>query len=117
MAAPENGFTYGYIPTTQPCFSQRYASRNVVPTSASDARGAALRLVQEVGRGAEGTAHRAVVERDEAHRADFGESRLARRLARQRPHTAGPLEPLPVGGVGHALVGRVEDGVAQLGAG
>ena len=82
-----------------------------------DARDAALRLVQEVGGGAEGTAHRAVVERDEAHRADLGETRLARRLARQRPHPAGFLEPLPVGGVGHPLVGRVEDGVAQLGAG
>src|SRR5438067_692576 len=32
MAAPENGITYGYIPTSHPCFSQRYASRNVATT-------------------------------------------------------------------------------------
>ena len=62
-----------------------------------DGGDAALRLVQKVGRRAERAAHRAVVERDQPHRADLGEMRLARRLARQRADPVGALEALPVG--------------------
>ncbi len=79
-----------------------------------DRRDAALCLVQEVGRGAECAGHRTVVERDEPHRADLREVRLARRLARKRPDAIRLLEPLPVGRVRHLLVGGAEDRVAQL---
>ena len=81
---------------------------------ARDRGDTALRLVQKIGRRAEGAAHRAIVERDQPHRANLREVRLARRLARQRPDAIGGLETLPVGRIRHLLVGSAEDRVAQL---
>ena len=75
---------------------------------------AALRLVQEIRRRAERAAHRAVVERDQAHRADLGETGFARRLGRQGADAIGRLETIPVRLVRHAFVRRGEDRVAQL---
>ena len=75
---------------------------------------AALRLVQEVRGRAERAAHRAVVERNQAHRADLGEARLARGLRGQGADSIGRFEPLPVRLVRHLLVRRAEDRVAQL---
>ena len=79
-----------------------------------DRRDAALRLVQEIGGGAERAAHRAIVERDQAHRADLGKLRFARRLGRQGADAIRGFEPLPVRLVRHVFVGRAEDRVAQL---
>ena len=89
----------------------------LVGLQARDGGDAALRLVQEVGRRAERAAHRTVVERDQPHRADLGQVRLARRLARQRTDAIGRLEALPVGRIRHLVVGGAEDRVAQLIAG
>ena len=70
--------------------------------------------MQEVGGGAERAAHRAIIERDQAHRADFGQVRLARRLARQCSDAIRRLEALPIGRIRHLLVGSAVNRIAQL---
>ena len=74
----------------------------------------ALRLVQEIGGRAKRAAHRAIVERDQPHRADFRQVRLARRLARQRSDAVGRFQTLPIGRIRHLLVGCAVDRIAQL---
>ncbi len=75
---------------------------------------AALGLMQEIGGRAKGAAHRTVIERDEAHRADLGKRSFARCLGRQGSHSIRCLETIPIGLVRHALVRRSENRGAQL---
>ena len=82
---------------------------------ARDAGDAALRGVQEVRRRAERARHRAIVQRDQAHRADLRQPRLSLGLERQAVDAIRVLEALPVRLVRHLLVGRQRDRVAQLG--
>ena len=79
-----------------------------------NARDTSLGLVQEVRGRAESATHGAVVERDQAHRADLGKSRLASRLGRQGADAVRVFEPVPVAAVRHLFIGRAEDRVAQL---
>ena len=79
-----------------------------------DRRDAGLRLVQEVGRGTERAPHRAVVERDQTNRPDFGKLRLARGLRRQRADTVRGLQPFPVRRVRHLFIRSAVDRVAQF---
>ena len=80
-----------------------------------DGGDAPLRLVQEIRGRAESATHRAIIESDQAHRADLGEVGLARRLAGESPDAVRVLEPLPVRLVWHPFVRGAEDRVAQLG--
>src|SRR6266404_5490789 len=73
-----------------------------------------LRLVQEVGGGTECAAHRAIIERDQPHRANFSKMRFARGLARQRPNAIRRLQALPVGRIRHLVVGCAVDRIAKL---
>src|SRR5439155_121145 len=79
-----------------------------------NARDTSLGLVQEVRGRAESATHGAVVERDQAHRADLGKSRLASRLRRQGADAVRLFEPVPVAAVRHLFIGRAEDRVPQL---
>ena len=67
----------------------------LVGLQARDGRDTALRRVQKIGRRAERTAHRAVVERDQPYRADLRKVRLACGLAGQalRPDTRFRVAP------------------------
>src|SRR6267378_8236004 len=98
---------------TDDALNHLYAFFRIEPRNARDA---SLGLVQEVRGRAESATHGAVVERDQAHRADLSKARLTGRLHRQGADAVRLFEPLPVQAVRHLFIGRAEDRVAQLGA-
>src|SRR5258706_15138271 len=79
-----------------------------------NARHTSLGFVQEVCGGAEGATHRAVVQRDQAYRADLSESGLAGSLRRQGADAIRLFEVVPVAAGGHLSLGGAEYWVAPV---